>query len=219
MSIGNQCVVRTDMSLTPFVLSEYDTLYANIKRLMETNKFGSTLYKSLAGPPKLTWFIPMKSMSEVSKLASHPLVSASQALSAGELAKAGESVSKAISNVSSQFLVLDGDAGDVPKSSPIYLYQTVLGLKPGAAYLTQDLKTISEAFAECHKSAKVQGYSYKSLIGPTFEWYLTFESLSDLDSSLTAFNKAVTKQADNLESFYSQVTRIDSFILKKVEEK
>jgi len=219
--IGKSLILKTDFKLNPSVVSGFASLQKSQHTLLNTNKFGSTLYKSLAGVPKLSWFIPFDDVIDVTKF-THPMASAREALSADSFSEIRRTVGKTIDHVSSQVLVLHRDASHGEPSRPTYLYETRLAFTPGGAFALETGKLkehFSKVCASHHKSNGFAHYAYSTLISPVFDWYIGFDNLADLDAALSDVHKELSEAGEKLGDFYSTVTSIETFLLKKIIEK
>jgi hypothetical protein len=218
--VGKSLMLKTDFVLNPTVVPEFSSLQGTIRRLLNSNTFSSTLYKTLAGGPKLSWFVPFDGAIDVAKF-SNPFDSARKGLSATDFSAVSSTVGKTIDHVSSQVLLLHKEASNGHHSSPTYLYETRLAFTPAAAFDLEAEVLKSEFSKVCsshHKSKGLAGYAYSTLISPAFDWYIAFENLADLDAVLSDFHKALA-ESKKCSEFYSNVTSIETCILKKTEEK
>ncbi|HEX6101213.1 MAG TPA: hypothetical protein VF432_33160 [Thermoanaerobaculia bacterium] len=216
--IGKPLMLKTDLALSPSVVSGYSSLQQTLHTLLESNQFGSTLYKTLAGGPKLCWFIPFDGVIDAAQFP-NPFDSARATLANG-FADVTRTVQDTVQHVSSQVLVLDKAASHGEPAAPTFLYETRLAFAPAGAFHLHEA-ALTERFAAVfggQQSNGLAGYAYKTLISPVFDWYVAFENLADLDAALRELHQMLA-EATQLRDFFSTVTSIESCILKKVIEK
>ena len=216
--IGKPLMLKTDLALSPSVVPGYSSLQQTLDTLLESNQFASTLYKTLAGGPKLCWFIPFDDVIDATAFP-HPFDSARNTLPGGR-ADVTRVVQDTVRHVSSQVLVLDKAASHSQPARPTFLYETRLAFSPAGAFHLRE-EALTELFTRVFSSYGSKGlacYAYKTLISPVFDWYIAFENLADLDAALRELHLALA-DAKELDDFFSTVTAIESCILKKVMEK